>query len=187
MNTTFDFNADATELARALIGATLLVNGVGGLIVETEAYDQEEPAAHSFGGPTRRNANLYGPPGHVYVYKSHGLHWCFNIVCRETGHGAGVLVRALEPLVGLEAMQARRGTEVPRLLCAGPGRLTQALAISNAHNGLAIDAAPLTLSAPPCPPKVIVGPRIGITHAVDLPWRFGLAGSVFVSRRFPVA
>jgi DNA-3-methyladenine glycosylase len=181
----FDFDAPADAVARALIGATLLVDGVGGVIVETEAYDQSEPAAHTFGGPTARNAVMFGPSGHAYVYRSYGLHWCLNFTCRPSGHGAGVLIRALEPRVGIERMQARRRLEDPRLLCAGPGRLAQALGITMAHYGLPLDRPPFFVAAPAAPQEVVDGPRIGISKAVDRPWRFGLAGSRFLSKPFP--
>lgn len=179
-----DFLAPSHEVARALIGATLLVDGVGGRIVETEAYDREDPASHSFSGPTPRNAAMFGPPGRAYVYRSYGMHWCLNVVCREAGHGAGVLIRAIEPTEGLDAMRARRGLQEARLLCAGPGRLCQALAVTRAHDGMALDAPPFRLVPPAGPVAVVAGPRIGITKAVDVPWRFGLAGSRFVSRPF---
>ena len=181
-----DFLADAPTVARALIGATLLVDGVGGTIVETEAYDASEPAAHTHRGPTPRNAVMFGSPGHAYVYLSYGMHWCLNFVCREPGHGAGVLIRALAPLEGLAQMRARRGLQDERLLCAGPGRLGQALGITHAHNGLALDRAPFRVLAADkrTPIEVLTGPRIGISKAADLPWRFGLRGSRFLSRRF---
>lgn len=181
-----DFAADAPVVAQALIGATLLVDGVGGLIVETEAYDMHDPAAHTFGGPTARNRAMFGPPGHAYVYRSYGLHWCLNFVCREAGHGAGVLIRALQPTQGLDTMRARRGLQQERLLCAGPGRLAQALGISDAHYGLPLDAPPFTLLSAPrgTPLTTLSGPRIGISKAQDTPWRFGLAGSRYLSRRF---
>lgn len=183
---------DAPVVARALIGTTLLVDGVGGVIVETEAYDAGEPAAHTHGGPTPRNRAMFGPPGHAYVYRSYGLHWCLNFVCREPGHGAGVLIRALQPTHGLDRMRARRGLPADhaddRQLCGGPGRLGQALGISLDLYGQPLDAAPFAVLAPPVGGptiEVVSGPRIGISKAVELPWRFGLAGSAYVSRRFP--
>ena len=183
------FLAPSDQVARQLIGAILLVNGIGGRIVETEAYDREDQASHSFAGPTARNASMFGPPGHVYVYRSYGIHWCLNLVCREAGHGAGVLVRAIEPLAGLEIMAARRGLQGgaladPRLLCAGPGRVAQALDIRREHDGMGADAPPFQLLAAPEGAAVLVGPRIGISKAIDQPWRFGLAGSRYLSRPF---
>ena len=181
-----DFGADATTVARRLIGMLLLVDGVGGRIVETEAYDRADEASHSHAGPTPRNAVMFGPPGHAYVYRSYGIHWCLNFVCREAGHGAGVLIRALEPLAGIVTMQARRGLTDPRRLCAGPGRLGQALGITPAHGGLPLDRPPFELRRRAgARPRVVAGPRIGISRAVDRPWRFGLAGSPFLSRPFP--
>jgi DNA-3-methyladenine glycosylase len=171
-------------MAHALIGAVLLVDGVGGRIVETEAYDHEDAASHSFGGPTPRNAVMFGLPGHAYVYRSYGIHWCLNFVCREKGHGAGVLIRAIEPLQGLDVMRERRGLDDVRLLCAGPGRVGQALGITRELNGMALDKPPFQVLAAPHDVKVIEGPRIGISKAVDVPWRFGLAGSRFFSRPF---
>ena len=181
-----DFSAASDTVARQLIGMRLLVDGVGGIIVETEAYDGEDPASHSFGGPTPRNAAMFGPPGCVYVYRSYGIHWCMNLVCREAGHGAGVLLRAIEPTDGLERMRARRGLDDVRLLCAGPGRLGQALGIDRGFNGLRLGDPPFELlPAEPGPGHAVVaGPRIGISKAVDQPWRFGLAGSRFLSRPF---
>ena len=182
-----DFSAPAHEVAPQLIGVTLLVNGVGGRIVETEAYDREEPASHCFIGETPRNFAMFGPPGRSYVYQSHGLHWCLNFVCREPGHGAGVLIRALEPLAdahGLAAMRARRQLEDERLLCAGPGRLCQALGVTRQHNNLPLSEAPFLL-LPRDPARevaMLAGPRIGISKAVDLPWRFVEAGSRFLSK-----
>lgn len=181
-----DFSADSDVVARQLIGMRLLVDGVGGIIVETEAYDGQDPASHSFAGPSERNAAMFGPPGCVYVYRSYGIHWCMNLVCREAGHGAGVLLRAIEPTDGLERMRARRGLDNVRLLCAGPGRLGQALGIDRALNGMPLDQPPFALFAPgPGQDLTLVsGPRIGISKAVDRPWRFGLAGSPFLSRPF---
>lgn len=181
-----DFFASSNIVARQLIGVRLLVNGVGGTIVETEAYDDEDPASHSFSGPSTRNAAMFGPPGCAYVYRSYGIHWCINFVCREAGHGAGVLIRALEPTDGLDLMRARRGQDAIGLLCAGPGRLGQALAIKHDMNGMRLDQPPFALSAPEpaLDLAVVVGPRIGISKAVDQPWRFGLAGSRFLSRPF---
>ena len=181
-----DFFASSEQVARQLIGMRFLVNGTGGIIVETEAYDREDPASHSFSGPSRRNAAMFGRPGCAYVYRSYGIHWCLNFVCREAGHGAGVLIRALEPTDGLEAMRARRGLADSRLLCAGPGRVGQALAIGPGHNGLPLDLPPFELFAGEASPAlaVLVGPRVGISKAIDQPWRFGLAGSRFLSRPF---
>ena len=173
------------EVAPELIGATLLVDGVGGTIVEVEAYDQDDPASHGFRGLTARTASMFGPPGHAYVYRSYGIHWCLNFTCRPAGHGAGVLIRALEPRTGLEQMQQRRGGIAdPRLLCSGPGRLGQALGITLAHYGLPLDRPPFFVAAPDAATEAVVGPRIGISKAVDQPWRFGLLGSRFVSKPF---
>ncbi len=180
-----DFAGEAVAVARALIGCTLRVDGVGGRIVETEAYDRADPASHSHAGPTARNASMFGPPGHAYVYRSYGMHWCLNFVCREAGHGAGVLVRALEPTHGLARMRERRGLDDVRLLCAGPGRLGQALGITRALDGLPLDAPPFEVLAAAAPARVVAGPRIGITKAVDRHWRFVLAGSPFLSRPAP--
>ena len=183
-----DFSAPAHEVARRLIGVTLLVDGVGGRIVETEAYDQADPASHTFGGLTARNAAMFGPPGCAYVYRSYGLHWCINTVCREAGHGAGVLLRALEPTHGIATQQVRRGVQDLRLLCAGPGRLAQALAIDASFNGLPLHRPPFELlepcGTPMAPAEVLAGPRIGISKAVEVPWRFGLRGSRYLSRAF---
>jgi DNA-3-methyladenine glycosylase len=186
-----DFSAPAHEVARRLIGLTLLVDGVGGRIVETEAYDQSDPASHTFGGLTARNAAMFGPPGRAYVYRSYGLHWCVNTVCCESGHGAGVLLRALEPTHGLDTMRQRRGVQDARLLCAGPGRLTQALGIDARHNHHPLQEPPFALLEPELtlqpPITVVAGPRIGISKAVDVPWRFGLQGSRYLSRGFAAA
>ena len=180
-----DFHAPAAELARELIGASLFVDGVGGRIVETEAYDESDPASHSFGGQTARNAAMFGPPGRAYVYRSYGLHWCLNIVCRPSGHGAGVLIRALEPTSGLDAMRERRGIVDERLLCSGPGRLCEALGVTHALNGMRFDRKPFRLrprGAAAHAPQVASGARIGVSKSRELPWRFVLAGSAFLSR-----
>ncbi len=179
-----DFLADSPDVARSLIGALFLVDGVGGLIVETEAYDREDPASHSFSGPTPRNQSMFGPPGRAYVYRSYGIHWCLNFVCREDGHGAGVLIRAIEPTHGIEEMRRRRGLEEVRLLCSGPGRVGQALGITHDFNGMRLDRRPFQVFAPAQEVPVVTGPRSGISKAMDVPWRFGLAGSRFVSQRF---
>ena len=179
-----DFDAPAPQVARALIGTTLLLDGVGGCIVETEAYDALDPASHSHRGPRPRTASMFGPPGHAYVYLSYGLHWCLNLVCREAGHGAGVLIRALEPTQGIEVMRQRRSLQETRLLCSGPGRLGQALGVTRAHDGLALDAAPFELQPPHERPEVVCGIRIGISKAQEQPWRFGLRASRYLSRRF---
>ena len=180
-----DFSADATEVARKLIGVMLLVDGVGGRIVETEAYDHDDPASHTFSGPSTRNAAMFGPPGCAYVYRSYGIHWCINFVCREAGHGAGVLLRAVEPTHGLALMRERRGLEDIRLLCAGPGRLGQALGIGPHHGGMRLDQPPFEVLRGAAEQAVVLtGPRVGISKAVEQPWRFGLAGSRFLSRPF---
>jgi DNA-3-methyladenine glycosylase len=172
------------KVAPDLIGAMLLVDGVGGPIVEVEAYDQDDPASHGFGGPTPRTTSMFGPPGHAYVYRSYGVHWCLNLVCADEGRAEAALVRALEPTHGLEAMCERRGVEAPRALCSGPGKLCQALGITRDHDGLPLDEPPFELRARQSEPPLAVGPRIGITRAVEEPWRYGLAGSPFLSRRF---
>ena len=171
----------APEVARALIGMRLLVDGVGGVVVETEAYDRDDPASHSFRGRTMRNASMFGPPGHAYVYRSYGMHWCLNFVCGAAG-GSAVLIRALEPEVGLDVMRARRGEMALRDLCRGPGRLCQALAITGALDGRPLDRAPFMILDGVDKPEVATGRRIGITRGVETPWRFGIANSRFLSR-----
>jgi DNA-3-methyladenine glycosylase len=172
------FSRPATAVASDLIGAELLVAGIGGLIVETEAYERDDPASHSFRGETPRNAAMFGPPAFAYVYRSYGIHWCLNFVCLP---GGAVLLRALEPRHGIEAM--RRRSDDARKLCSGPGRLCQALAVDGSLNGHSLDAAPFQLTLPGASATISVGPRIGITKAVEKDWRFGLAGSPFLSSR----
>jgi DNA-3-methyladenine glycosylase len=179
------FARSVHEVAPDLIGATLLFNGVGGVIVELEAYHHTEPAAHSYNGPTPRNQVMFGPPGFVYVYRSYGIHWCVNFVCEQEGSAAAVLIRALEPTHGLATMRRRRGLTDARALCSGPGKLTEALGITRDHNGCALDAPPFALYARKGNVDVVSDIRIGLTKAVDLPWRYGLKGSKFVSKPFP--
>ena len=178
------FARSVHEVAPDLIGATLLVNGVGGIIVELEAYHQTDPAAHSFRGPTPRNKVMFGPPGFAYVYRSYGIHWCVNFVCEEEGSASAVLIRALQPTHGIPTMRRRRRLHDERSLCSGPGKLTEALGISDEHNGLPLDASPIALRARAGKPDVVAGLRIGITKAVELPWRYGLKGSKFLSKPF---
>jgi DNA-3-methyladenine glycosylase len=178
------FRRSVLEVAPDLIGATLLCDGVGGRIVEVEAYHHTEPAAHSFRGPTPRNTVMFGPPGYAYVYRSYGIHWCVNFVCEPKGSAAAVLIRAIEPTVGLAAMRRRRGVADERLLCSGPGRVCEALRITHAQNGMALDEPPFALFAHTGEVEVIAGPRIGITKAVEKPWRYGLKGSRFLSKPF---
>jgi len=173
------FSRPAPDVARELIGVNLLVDGVGGPLVEVEAYDQTDPASHSFNGPTPRNAAMFGPPGHAYIYKIYGIHWCLNFVCQP---GSAVLIRALEPMHGVDLMQERRGGVADRQLCSGPGKLCQALGVTIAHNSLPLDAAPFALLPPDQSHDVAAGPRIGITKGVETPWRFARRGSPFVSK-----
>jgi DNA-3-methyladenine glycosylase len=177
-----DFARSVHEVAPELIGATLLVDGVGGRIVEVEAYDREDPASHGYRGRTQRNASMFGPPGHAYVYRSYGIHWCLNLVCEDEGVPSAVLVRALEPTHGLDEMRARRGLDDPRLLASGPGRLCQALGITREHDGLPLDLPPFELRERVEPVRVLAGARVGITRATELPWRYAEAGSRFLSR-----
>ena len=176
------FERPVLDVAQDLIGSTLLFNGVGGIIVETEAYSPEDAASHAFNGPTKRNSSMFGPAGHAYIYRSYGIHWCLNAVCLP---GSAVLIRALEPTTGIPLMRARRGVEANRLLCSGPGRLCQALAIEGAHDGLALNANAVSGSCRGRSPlPVHTGKRIGISKAVEEPWRFGLGGSEFLSKKF---
>jgi DNA-3-methyladenine glycosylase len=181
------FNRSVHEVAPDLIGATLLFDGVGGRLVEVEAYHHTDPAAHSFRGPTDRNAVMFGPAGYAYVYRSYGIHWCLNFVCEPMGSASAVLIRAIEPTTGLTAMRRRRGVADERLLCSGPGRLCEALRVTALHNGLALDGAPFELFAREGDVEIVAGPRIGITKAVDKPWRYGEKGSRFLSKPFPAA
>lgn len=178
------FARHPVEVAKALIGARLTLAGVGGEIVETEAYHHEDPASHSYSGPTPRNEVMFGPPAHLYVYRSYGIHWCMNFVCWADAPGGAVLIRALEPTAGLPVMAERRGLTDLRALCSGPGKLCQALAVTREHNGMPLDHAPFALREGPRR-GVVTGPRVGITKAADVPWRFGETGSRFVSRPFP--
>lgn len=179
------FARSVHDVAPDLIGATLLVDGVGGIIVEVEAYHHTEPAAHSFNGPTPRNMVMFGPPGFLYVYRSYGIHWCMNFVCEKEGSASAVLIRAIEPTHGIPAMRRRRGLHDERMLCSGPGKLCEAMAVTGKHNGLALDTPPIAIYARTRKPQIVSGLRIGITKAVELPWRYGLKGSKFMSKPFP--
>jgi DNA-3-methyladenine glycosylase len=181
------FNRSVHEVAPDLIGATLLFGGVGGRLVEVEAYHHTDPAAHSFHGPTPRNVVMFGPPGYAYVYRSYGIHWCLNLVCEPKGSASAVLIRAIEPTVGLLRMRRRRGVSDVRLLCSGPGRVCQALGITRADNGLVLDEPPFELLARTGDVEVVAGPRIGLTKAVEKPWRYGLKDSRFLSKPFKTA
>jgi DNA-3-methyladenine glycosylase len=182
---TLDLTRSPHDVAPDLVGAQLYVDGVGGVIVEVEAYDHEDPAAHGFGNRrTARNASMFLAGGHAYVYRSYGLHWCLNVVCGEEGVAGAVLLRALRPTRGVFEMRERRGLHDIRRLCAGPGRLCQALGVTDAHDGLPLDRPPFELRPAPPGLELATGPRIGITKAADLPWRYGLAGSRYLSRPF---
>jgi DNA-3-methyladenine glycosylase len=178
------FARSVHTVAPDVIGTTLLFKGIGGTIAEVEAYHHTDPAAHSYRGRTSRNAVMFGPPGHAYVYRSYGIHWCLNFVCEAEGSASAVLIRAIAPTDGLAAMRRRRGIKDDRLLCAGPGRVCEALGITGAHNGLALDAPPFQLLARTADVDIASGPRVGITRAMDLPWRYGLNGSRFLSKPF---
>ena len=179
------FNRSVLEVAPDLIGTTLLFAGTGGPIVEVEAYHHTDSAAHSFHGPTARNAVMFGPPGYTYVYRSYGIHWCVNFVCEPEGSASAVLIRAIEPTVGIAGMRRRRGLADERLLCSGPGRVCEALGITAAHNALPLDELPFELFARDGAVEVVSGVRIGITKAAEKPWRYGLKGSRFLSKPFP--
>jgi DNA-3-methyladenine glycosylase len=181
------FARSVHKVAPDIIGTTLLFNGAGGIIVEVEAYHHTDPAAHSYVGRTERNAVMFGPPGYLYVYRSYGIHWCMNFVCERDGSASAVLIRAIEPTHGLRGMAKRRGTDEVRQLCSGPGKICQALGITRAENGLALDEKPFELFAREEKASVVRGPRIGITKAVEKPWRYGLKGSRFLSKPFTPA
>ena len=182
------FRRSVHEVAPELIGAELLVDGVGGVIVEVEAYDHEDPASHGYlNRRTARNGSMFLDGGHAYVYRSYGIHWCLNFVCGEAGVADAVLVRALEPTHGIDRMQKRRRIADLRLLCSGPGRLCQALGITGSNDGMPLDRPPFELRAAAERAEIAVGPRIGLTKGVESPWRYGLAGSRFVSRPFRTA
>jgi DNA-3-methyladenine glycosylase len=176
------FDRSVHAVAPDLIGTTLLVDGVGGIIVEVEAYHHTDPAAHSFRGPTPRNRVMFGPPGFTYVYRSYGIHWCINFVCEQEGSASAVLIRALQPTHGIAVMRRRRRLQDERVLCSGPGKLTEALAITIAHSGLPLDRPPIALYERTGRPDVVSGVRIGITKAIELPWRYGMKGSKFLSK-----
>ena len=175
------FRRDAIAVAQDLIGASLLFQGIGGTIVETEAYTFDDPASHSFSGVSERNKSMFGPAGRAYVYRSYGVHWCFNVVCSV---GSAVLIRALEPNLGIDVMRDRRKLFSTRLLCSGPGRLCQALGISREQDGLLLTKAPFSIKYSKTIAQVLVGQRIGISKATGELRRFGLKDSPFLSKKF---
>jgi DNA-3-methyladenine glycosylase len=178
------FNRSVHLVARELIGCRLFCNGCGGVIVETESYERDDPACHAYVGLTERTEVIFGPPGRAYVYLSYGIHSLFNVVCEPEGEAAAVLIRALEPTTDVEAMRARRPGRPDRELCSGPGKLTEALGIGLAQNDADLARDPFLLQAPEpgWQGEVLTGPRIGITKAVERPWRFCVADSPYVSR-----
>lgn len=177
------FHLPAPACARALIGWTLTVDGVGGVIVETEAYDRDDPASHNYRGPTARNAAMFGPVGRAYVYRIYGVHWCLNVVCGEAGSGQAVLIRAVAPTMGVEVMRVRRGLAAERMLCSGPGKLCQAMGVTGDHDGRSLSEPPFAWAPPDgAVEDIATGPRIGISRGVETPWRFGLKGSQWLSR-----
>jgi DNA-3-methyladenine glycosylase len=176
------FARSVHEVAPDLVGVTLLVDGVGGRVVEVEAYDQEDPASHGYRGRTARNEAMFGPPGHAYVYRSYGIHWCLNLVCGEEGVPEAALIRALEPTAGIPQQRRRRGVADLRALCSGPGKLCQALGITREHDGLPLDRRPFRLEERAAVPEIVTAPRIGITRATELSWRYLEGGSPYVSR-----
>lgn len=178
------FDRSVHQVARELIGCRLFFSGCGGTIVETESYERDDPACHAYVGLTERTEVLFGPPGRAYVYLSYGIHSLLNAVAEPQGEAAAVLIRALEPTAGIEAMQARRGERPERDLCSGPGKLTEALGIGLDSNGADLSADPFLL-LPPAEDwqgEILTGPRVGISKAVERPWRFGLADNPHVSR-----
>lgn len=175
------YDRDAVTVARALVGAWLQVGPTGGVIVETEAYRRDDGASHSHAGETLRNGAMFGPPGRAYVYRSYGVHWCFNVVCRP---GSAVLIRAIMPVAGIGLMRQRRKLDDVRKLCSGPGKLASALAIDGTHDRHPLDQPPFLMAEAIRAPVIVSGPRIGISRDVDRPWRFGLSGTPFVSRPF---
>ena len=181
MSITRFLDRQAAVVAPRLLGAKLLVDGVGGLIVEVEAYHPDDPASHSYRGPTPRNGSMFAGPPRVYVYRSYGIHWCLNFVC---ANASAVLIRAMEPTDGVAEMRRRRGLEDIRALSSGPGKLCTALGITGELDGQMLDAPPFVLTLPRKPLPAAIGPRIGITKAVDVPWRFGLADSPYLSKPF---
>jgi len=174
------FERDAIAVARDLLGCHLLVNGMGGRITETEAYFPDDEASHSFRGPTKRNGAMYGPPGNVYIYRIYGMYWCLNFVCTP---GSAVLIRAIEPESGIAEMAERRGTDQLTSLCSGPGKLCQAMDIGIAINDRLLDREPYALF-PSAPVPIVSGKRIGITKNAEAPWRFGIQGSLYLSKPF---
>jgi DNA-3-methyladenine glycosylase len=180
------FDRSVHEVARDLVGCRLFFDGVGGTIVEAESYERDDPACHAYVGLTDRTEVLFGPPGRAYVYLSYGIHSLLNAVAEPQGDASAVLIRALEPTHGLEAMRERRGARTDLELCSGPGKLTEALGVGLEHNGADLSRDPfLLLPSEGPPPQVVTGPRVGITKAVERPWRFSVAGSPFVSRPRP--
>lgn len=177
----------SVEVGRDLLGCEIRCGDTAGRIVEVEIYDQDDPASHSHRGPTPRARVMFGEPARLYVYRSYGIHWCANVVCEEPGRGAAVLIRALEPVDGLAVMEARRGRAAIRDLCSGPGKLCQALGIDGTMNGSSLEDGPVRVTAGGDPPaRIVVGPRIGISVATEVPWRLGVAGSPYLSRPFPM-
>ncbi len=170
------------DVARALLGCTFSLHGVGGIIVEVEAYAPDDPASHAFRGRTERNGSMFGRAGTLYVYRSYGIHWCVNVACEEIGVGAAVLLRAIEPTCGIDEMRRRRGEVAEALLCAGPGRLAQALAITREHDGCTVTEPPFALEAGVGRIDVVTTPRVGISRAADRPWRYLIRGTEWASR-----